>query len=46
MKFITNEEVNNTPKQIETYLNEIDSMRGLVRNYNLIKMLNLRKKNG
>jgi hypothetical protein len=46
MKFITNEGVNDTPKQIETYLNEIDSMRGLVRNYNLIKMLNLRKKNG
>lgn len=45
MKFITNEQVSNTPKQIETYLNEIDSIRVLVRNYNLIKKLNLRKKN-
>lgn len=46
MKFITDEVISNTPKQIQTYLNEIDSMRGLVRNYNLIKKLNLRKKNG
>jgi hypothetical protein len=46
MKFITDEEVNYPPKQIEKYLNEIDSMRELVRNYNLVKKLNLRKKNG
>jgi len=46
MKFITDEVISNNPKQVETYLNEIENIKGLVRNYNLIKKLNLRKKNG